>query len=76
MGSRAISKRRKGKGGALAASERRPRSVRKALKEMKTSISNQRAVLGRTLSASARQVAFDDEVLVRAIIANNHHEGG
>ena len=56
----------KEKGAALAASERQPRSIRKALREMKISISNQKAVLGRTLSVSARQVAFDDEVLVRA----------
>ena len=46
--------------------ERQPRSIRKALRDMKISISNQKAVLGRTLSVSARQVAFDDEVLVRA----------
>lgn len=63
------------KGAALAVSERQPRSVRKALKEMKSSISNQKAVLGRTLSVSARQVAFEDEVLVRTTYASPENDG-
>ena len=42
---------------ALAASEKRPKTMRKALKKIKSSTSNQKAVLGRTLAVTARQVA-------------------
>ena len=62
---------------ALAAMDKDPQNIHKALKYVKSAIYNQRAVMGKSVSFTARQMNFGDDaeadVPVRQVTATSSH---